>query len=328
VLDGLPCYLLVAFAALICASSPATASASDSQELAKAKTFYENGDCAHARDTLVALLRNPPTDVEELRQARTYLAASYLLLGDEASARQQFETLFRANPFARVDSVLFPPEVVDLADSVLKKLEKEAQAKKDDKGAQANDVNANANGSGATNKSQDGLAQNTTGSSASGNANSKGGTSVIKNNPPPIREPPPLAYAFVPFGVGQFANDQYGKGALFLTAETILVVSFVANAAFAESLKTGGTPFISYQVAPQNQDAFNRYQAFYIASFWIGVGVYAIEVIDALISRPTVAELNNPNGDVGGMGSRASLDSAMFSRKQFQLLPNGLQVRF
>ena len=178
--------------------------------LGQARAFYEEGDYTHARDLLVAFLRTDRHPVDELREAHTYLAASYFFLGDKPDARRQLEQLFRKDHFARIDPVTFPPEIVDLGDEVLKQLEHEERADPEPKAevkpeprpeprpepAPKPDVKPNQ-------------------------------IIITKSDPtaqprPMVLKPaPPLALAFVPFGVGQFANEQYLKGAVFATLEVV-----------------------------------------------------------------------------------------------------------
>lgn len=90
---------------------------------------------------------------------------------------------------------------------------------------------------------------------------------------PALREAPPLALAFLPFGAGQFANRQTGKGWLFLSAEAVLAgVSAGMYLANAETGRSGPRPL---------GDDIIQISAG--AGFWLlaGIGIW-----DALVNRP------------------------------------------
>src|ERR1700728_3260255 len=93
--------------------------ASGHDPLADARGVYEAGDFARSRDLFRQLVEQGDVTAEQLRTSRVYLAASYYYLKDIDAARKQLEVLFRVNPYARIDPVLFPPEIVQLGDQVL-----------------------------------------------------------------------------------------------------------------------------------------------------------------------------------------------------------------
>lgn len=90
---------------------------------------------------------------------------------------------------------------------------------------------------------------------------------------PALREAPPLPLAFLPFGAGQFANGQTGKGWAFLAAEAVLAgVSAGMYLANAEAGRSGPRPL---------RDDVIQISAG--AGFWLlaGLGIW-----DALANRP------------------------------------------
>jgi len=116
---------------------------------------------------------------------------------------------------------------------------------------------------------------------------------------PPRRS---VAWAFVPFGVGQFANEQPVKGTLFFVGETA-AFSLAAGALIAfESNKTSGGFFQGGTF--DDPVLADRLQATYLVAFWSGVGLLAVGFVDALLSRrgadppQTGALLFSPGGMV------------------------------
>lgn len=99
---------------------------------------------------------------------------------------------------------------------------------------------------------------------------------------------PVIAY-FVPFGVGQFANDDDGKGVAFAVIEGIGLVTMAAAWFRIEALKVDGTNTITEA---------NRGEAELLDTLWlVGAGVFVASftssVVDGLINRrtaPTVEE--------------------------------------
>lgn len=93
---------------------------------------------------------------------------------------------------------------------------------------------------------------------------------------------PTIAY-LVPFGVGQFANDEDGKGATFAALQGIGVVTMAAGWLGVESLKVGNTKGI-HQADKGQADTFN-------ALWFVGVGVFvaswSFSIVDGLANRRT-----------------------------------------
>src|SRR5256885_15220658 len=75
---------------------------------------FNQADFAAARDGLALLVDDPAISPGEQAVARQYLAASYHVLGDVASAKAQLIALGRRNPNALPDPLVFFPEPVPL----------------------------------------------------------------------------------------------------------------------------------------------------------------------------------------------------------------------
>ena len=295
--------------------APQAAWASTSAEkLTRAKASYEDGDYGKASKALEDMFRSADLTGDELRQAHIYLAASYYYLDQKEKARLEFDALFRQSPLARVDPVYFPPEIVEMANQEATKLQYDLDhappPPKATIAAPPPDSPPPSKGVVVTAVPQARLENRTSVPSAND------GSAI----PEPRPAPPSIGYSFIPFGVGQFANEQYGKGALFLTAEVIALASFTTASALAESLKASGVPYIQYKLRNQaDLPAFDTYQTIYLVSFYTGVGIYIFGVIDSLISRPSQA-------DMDARHSVAQLD--LGSGRTLMFAPTGGVLRF
>ena len=94
-----------------------------------------------------------------------------------------------------------------------------------------------------------------------------------------------LAWAFVPFGVGQFANDSPVKGALFCVAETLAFSTFAASLGAFEANKVSGPLFGGGKF--NDIELARKLEMAYLIAFWTGVAVAVVGVIDALVFRPS-----------------------------------------
>jgi hypothetical protein len=278
--------------------------------LGQAKAFYEEGDYTHARDLLVAFLRSDKHHVDELREAHTYLAASYFFLGDKPDARSQLELLFRKDHFARIDPVAFPPEIVDLGDEVLKQLEHEEKAEPEVKPEPKPEPKVEVKPEPKPNLDP--------------KPDAKPNQIIITKSDPAapkqmvLKPAPPIALAFIPFGVGQFANEQYLKGSVFAALEVaaFAVAGYELNAVQAYKSSDGATLFGYKTLLPGHEDDFRNGQLVYLVAFWTGVGMAVGGIVDALLSRPGDELVPAPAGLTSGPQVR------------LKLVPNGLQVRF
>ncbi|MHB8878085.1 MAG: hypothetical protein ACYC8T_30680 [Myxococcaceae bacterium] len=251
---------LLAVALLL--SSP-LALAAKSAKLTEAILLYDKTEFAKAKDRLVTLVDVPSLTDEDRANALVYLAASYQALGDLSSSKAQLLRLARAFPAARVDPGLFLPELVALAD--------EARGE------------------------------------------------VAREDPPPTppdkplavaaplqapgvqrAAPPSLAYAFLPFGVGQFKNGENTKGVLFLAGEVLTLGTFAVTLGMFEGSKSAGE-FLSWGRFEDPATA-GALHTVYLVSFWTGMALVVGGMVDAIASRsdePAALSLRVvPNGVV------------------------------
>lgn len=87
--------------------------------------LYSNGEYEAAVQTFAKVLTDPRASSAERGEARVYLAASLYALGRLEEARRQLEVLAREHPEARVDPVLFVPDLVALAEVIRQQVESE-----------------------------------------------------------------------------------------------------------------------------------------------------------------------------------------------------------
>lgn len=85
--------------------------------------LYESGEYEVAIRQCEQELAEASRAPAERAQARIYLAASLHALGQAAEARKQLELLAREHPEVRVDPILFPPELVTLAEAIREQAE-------------------------------------------------------------------------------------------------------------------------------------------------------------------------------------------------------------
>lgn len=197
--------LAVLLTALLTLLAPAPASAGDLEDFRAARSLYEAHDWANAVTALEGLvggetptLDNPALVIE----ARKYLAATYVFLGREESARAQFERLLREEPTYALDAAQFPREVVDLFEQVRIRLV-EIRA------AEARRAELEAENTGLQEENtrlQNALSEELV-------------VEVARSQ----------WLVQLPFGIGQFENGEEGLGAFFLATEALLTAALATT---------------------------------------------------------------------------------------------------
>jgi hypothetical protein len=113
-------------------------------------------------------------------------------------------------------------------------------------------------------------------------------TTRARPRPPPpelLPSRPPLGLAFVPLGVGQFANGEPELGATFLAIQgALFVTSAIALGAF-ESMKTEGAFLQWGRFRERDLGAAEALRATYVTAFWAGVAAAAAGVVHAVAVR-------------------------------------------
>lgn len=146
-----------------------------------------------------------------VRESRKYLGAAYVLTGEEAHGREQFEALLRAegDELAEYDleSAIFPSEVHEVFDAVRERLLREREARREAREARERAAETRRR---AALLDLVALAQ----------------TDEVEVEHDPL-------LAWVPFGAGQFQNGNEGLGWFFAVGQaTALALSFASLAAW------------------------------------------------------------------------------------------------
>lgn len=223
------CRVLLAVLGLVLASlaGPSIAYAADpQQELALAESRFNGAEYEEAAEILQRLLAEPidpnASDVEARRavylRARPLYAACLVALGRDAEADTVILEQYRADPFYELPTGLFPQPVVDrfIRVAAENRAQIEAWKKKiiDEQQTQA------ARDAELERRRQERLAQL--------EAMAAEERTVVSRS---------RWLAAVPFGVGQFQNDDVGLGIFFAASETLLIVSGVASFVIAQDVK-------------------------------------------------------------------------------------------
>lgn len=229
---------------------------------------FEFGEHYQASEKLRSILEPPKlSSREDLIVARQYLGACYHLLGDKMKAKQQFTMLLALDQKHKLDPEVFSPALVEFFEEVRREVGIEAvheperedpPPKREDRENRENRENKNA-------------------------------AEVTVEKPlPEVKSKPPIALAFIPFGVGQFSNRQPVKGAMFAVGEVGLFATAAISYAMLGGLKLDNSlcPPSGLCVAEDDRGKASTLQTLYLTTFWSGVGLAAIGVIEALISYP------------------------------------------
>jgi tetratricopeptide (TPR) repeat protein len=243
------------------------------KQLDIATTRYQNGRYEEAADILSKLLSVPadPSTPEGLerqavnRRARPYYAATLHALGRVDEARVVALEQYRDDPFFELPAGQFPPPVTELFIEVeaenrdeIEELQGRVMADKQDLAARR--------------------------------------ARLEKARAERLRELERLAseeveivhrsrwIAAVPFGVGQFQNDDYGLGAFFLIGETLTLGAAIASAGVAwdTALKIGGPKFDDQGNTIDKQALVERYQVAQVVN-WVSFGACASLVVAGII---------------------------------------------
>jgi len=168
---------------------------------------YENGDYKGAMAKLTALLDELKLNsIDKIIKAHSILGASYYFTDKEGEARSHFKTLLNFNPDYELPKNYFPPKVVSLFAEVkgVKKLEEIAG-----------------------------------GAGAAGRFKDPGKTAQGKNLDTQNR----FANCFIPFGYGQFKNNEPSKGYFFLTSQAITLASAITTLSIFKGIQNSDGTF-------------------------------------------------------------------------------------
>jgi hypothetical protein len=235
-------------------------------ELRSAIDDYEFGEHAQAAKKLVRLLEPLRlTRAEDVILARQYLGACHFLLDDRTRAESEFAKTLALDPEHKLDPGVFSPAIVQFFEDV---------------------------------RARTGLGLRPREEPRPSPPPSPAPSPAPTPPPavgPPAPVPPALALAFVPFGVGQFANAQPVKGVAFAVVEVGLFVTAAAAFVTFQGLQCpptecapdprGAAVFRNVEEASRASTA----QSVALATFYAGLGVAVFGIVDALVSRPTAS---------------------------------------
>lgn len=246
----------LAFAAFL---APAVARAGEVEDFERARSAYESRDFQRAVYYFEELVGG---DVPRLQspslvtEARKYLGAAYLFVGQREAARRQFELLLRAEPSYHLDPLLFPSEVLELFASVEERLDLE---RRDTEARRILEARA---------QREHDRAERLV---------------AFAEQPVSLEVPSSRWLALFPFGVGQFINDDQGLGWFFLLTETALAGAAFGSLAWHQSL-TGQVSFA--QSTRLNGDEVLRGDDLLRAAFitnWVAIGALAVMAIAGVV---------------------------------------------
>lgn len=204
---------------LACLTWASRAHANEFEQFQKARSAYEALDYDLAADLFQQLVGTDPPVLQDpalVAESRKYLAASYLFLGRLNQAERELEQLLRADPAYVLDPLAFPDELQRMFGRVKARLsqEREAAAKVHADTARKDEV-----------------------------------VKAEERRRAQIRQLVELAstervlrvqsrwVAMVPFGVGQFQNDDNGLGVGLAVSQGLLLSVGVASFLLHESLR-------------------------------------------------------------------------------------------
>ena len=194
-------------------------------EFEKGRNSYSAGRYEEAAERFGDLL--DPDHEERLRspdlveRARIYWAASLIALGRLGEADEVIEAALRANPGAYPDPVIFPGPVVDRFTEVRGRIRQELEAKAAKK---AHRERLRMEREMARRKKEKERVQKL-------EELARREVQVVRNS---------RWLAALPFGVGQFQNDQDALGWTFLTAEAALATTTLVTAAIVMDIQSKG----------------------------------------------------------------------------------------
>lgn len=242
-----------------------------SDALRTALDHYDFGEYAAACDQLEGLRAAGGLTPEEERLVLRRLGACHHILGELVAATAAFEALLDREPDATLDPVQFPPELV----AFFREIKQRRAAATQTGEAPAETARAET--------TRPPTAE------ATGEAPAEAGKS--------------RAVAFLPFGAGQFQNDQPGKGAVLASLEAVALGVGVVGLALFEAEKDSGT-FLGGGTF-EDEDKAASLQALYLGGFGTFAALWALGVVDALVyydDPPAVSFVPTPGGL--GLGGR------------------------
>jgi tetratricopeptide (TPR) repeat protein len=210
--------------------------------LARATAFYEAGQYAQCADAFAALLDDAgqasSIAPKAREQASVYRAACLIAIGRTDEADEAFREAIRENPQMAVpNAIMFPQPVIERFIVVRTTLLQEIQRSEEQRAYRAREAAVAARRKTEQEKARVARLEKLAAEE----------TVIVRNQ---------RWIAWVPFGVGQFQNRQYGAGAAFLASEVLLVGTAIGAVSIELSLhsQADGGKNISGDIPQLNQN--------------------------------------------------------------------------
>jgi hypothetical protein len=241
---------LSACVALLAGPGVLAAAAAPSQ-LQSATQAFEMQDYDRAITILRPLIAEEAiSDPSDLRLSLERLAASYWFTGAIDAARLTFGSLLKAAPNHPLDPLYYPQELISFFEAEKQRLKKLGFI---------------------------GGAQQPTG------RDPKARMTLVKTV---IERPMPTIGYLMPFGVGQFANNESGKGAILAVLQGIGIATNIAAWITVEAMKQQGTN----QIATGDAGRAEVMDILWIIGTSLFAGAYTYGVVDGFVYRPPALE--------------------------------------
>ncbi|MGD8318450.1 MAG: hypothetical protein PVH76_11925 [Myxococcales bacterium] len=189
------------------------AAADELSDFESARRDYENQSYTKAAKELESLVggavpraRNTVVRLE----ARKYLGATYLFLGEQDAAREQFRLLLEEDPEYEIDPVAFPEAVVQTFDEVQSKVRAELAEKKAREEARKQQQRAEELEGLIRQQQRNQVLEELAATETVEKVNSRW-------------------IAALPFGIGQFQNEDRRLGIMFATTQSVFLVASIAT---------------------------------------------------------------------------------------------------
>lgn len=248
----------LSLAALAVIALVAPAHASPAQELERAREQFRDGHFAEAIPGLNYLLYPNPrlSQEDDLLEARVLLAVCAFEAGDRETATIEFTTVLQENLAFRLDRLLFSKAVVEFFEAI----KKDEKAKAD----QAAEDRRKAEDAELVQAALDAMI---------------------------VYETRPFYVNFIPFGAGQFQNDDRRKGLFFAVSQG--VTGAISAGIWLYLVGEYGLPG---KVAPAELDRAFLLEQIEIGAGSVCLGLMAWGVIDSLIHyKPSVRRDADPS---------------------------------
>lgn len=245
------CTTLIGLVVVLTTAFALPVAADELSDFESARRDYENQNYAKAARELESLVggavpraRNTVVRLE----SRKYLGATYLFLGQQDAAREQFRSLLKEDPEYEIDPVAFPEAVVQMFDEVQAEVRAELAEKKAREEARKQQQRAD---------ELEGLILQQQRIQALEELAAT--ETVEKVNSRWI--------AALPFGIGQFQNEDRRLGIMFATTQSVFLVASIATFIGHNSLRNENP-------APDQIDRAQRVERALRIGNWVSVGAF------------------------------------------------------